>query len=71
MKNTKQITLQLTEEGVKKFKTIHTFKNLLHPYQIDRLIVGENKLNVNHYIYSRINQVAGYDLENMKVIATL
>lgn len=68
MKNTKEVTLQLTENGLKKFKTIHTFKNLLHTCQIDRLIVGENKLKVNHYIYSRLNQVVGYDLENMKLI---
>jgi len=68
MRNVKQIKLILTEEGLKKFNIVPTFANLLHANQRSGLKVGENTLQVNHYIYSTLQRVCGYDKTNMQVI---
>lgn len=67
MKNVKQITLIITEMGLKMFKTIPTYKNLLHDSQLKALVVGENTLSVNHYIFSRLKTVSGYSNGNISV----
>ena len=66
-KNVIQINLKLTEEGVKKFKIIPTFKNLLYPNQINNLIIGDNLLTVNNTIFGKLKQVTLYDSDNMSV----
>lgn len=66
-KNIKTVKLILTAEGLRKFKTIPTFKNSLHPNQINNLHVGTNELNVNHYTSSKLKQIAGYDSDNIQI----
>lgn len=66
-KNIKTVKLILTAEGLRKFKTIPTFKNSLHPNQINNLHVGTNELNVNHYTSGKLKQIAGYDSDNMQI----
>ena len=57
MRNVKEITIIITEVGLKRFKTIPTFNNLLPKNVIDTLIVGSNNVKVNHYIYSKLIQL--------------
>lgn len=52
--NKKTIILTLTEIGLKRFHTIPTFKNMLHTSQIASLVIGNNTIVVNHYIYSKL-----------------
>jgi len=66
-KNIIQISLILTEIGLKKFKTIPTFNRTLKTDIINKLVVGENKLSVNHYIYSVLERLSGYDSNNIQV----
>ena len=66
-RNVKTVNLRLTDIGVKMFQTIPTFKNLLAPNQLNNLISGDNIININHYIYSKLIQVTGYDQTNMSV----
>jgi len=66
--NTKSVNLILTNEGLKKFKTVPTFKNLLHTNQLNTLNVGENYITVNHYIYSSLKRVSGYDKDNITIL---
>ena len=65
--NVKQIELILNEEGLKLFRTVPTFKNLLASDQLYGLVVGSNTLRVNHYIYSKLVQVSGYS-EGINII---
>jgi hypothetical protein len=65
--NTVKIILTLTNEGVKKFKIVPTFKNLLYTSQIDTLIVGANILTVNHSVWANLQRVTLYDCNNMNV----
>ena len=67
MKNIITINLILTELGLKKFKTIPTFKNLLHNNQLDVIVIGENVLKVNHTTYGRLKRIVEYDSLNMTV----
>ena len=57
MKNVKEITIIITEVGLKRFKTIPTYSNLFPKNVTDTLIVGSNKVTVNHYIYSKLIQL--------------
>lgn len=66
-KNTKEIILTLTEMGLKRFRTVDTFKNLLAPSQLEGLHTGENSLTVNHYIYATLQRVTQYDKNNMQI----
>ena len=66
-KNTIGIKLTLTEQGLKKFNTVPTFKNLLHNSQLANLNVGENTLTVNHTVWGSLQQVCGYDSMNMNI----
>ena len=61
------INLVLNEAGLKKFKSIPTFRNLLHPNQISQLRVGANTLLGNRYVWGTIQRVVKYDSENMSV----
>ena len=67
MKNTVKVNLLLTEQGIKKFKNVPTFKNLLHPNQLEALIIGNNELTVNHTVWGSLQRVTGYDPNNMQV----
>jgi hypothetical protein len=67
-KNIKTVKLNLTEQGVKKFLNVPTFKNTLHPEQLKALIIGENTLNVNHFIFSTLKRIVLYDSNNMQLI---
>lgn len=58
-KNTKRVNLNLSEIGLKHFKTTPTFNKLLYPNQITNLKVGDNKITVNHYIFSKLQQAQG------------
>ena len=70
-KNTVEIKLTLTEQGLKKFNVVPTFKNLLHNNQIASLKIGENTLTVNHTVWGSLQQVCGYDSANMNVGKTI
>lgn len=66
--NKVSITLTLTEYGLKKFKNIPTFKNLLYPNQLSKLSVGPNLLTVNHTVWGSLQRVSTYDPLNIQVI---
>lgn len=61
------IKLWLNELGLRKFKTIPTFKNLLHQNQLDILKCGDNSLIVNQTVYGKIKRCVEYDNQNMKI----
>lgn len=67
MKNVKTVKLTLTEIGVKHFNRTPTFSNMLHRDQLSKLVVGENTLRVNHYIFSRLQTAQSWDKENITV----
>ena len=67
MKNIITVNLILNEIGLKKFKVVPTFKNLLHQNQVDKLVAGENKLNVSHTTWGDLQRVVSYDFLNMRV----
>lgn len=66
-----EIALTLTEQGLKKFNVVPTFKNLLHNNQIASLKIGENILTVNHSVWGSLQRVCGYDSANMNVGKTI
>lgn len=61
------IILTINEAGLRKFKQIPTFKNLLHPNQLNGLQIGANKLTVNHTMFSHLNRLCPCDADNMTV----
>jgi len=70
-RNIKQVVLTLDETGLKHFRTTPTFKDLLNPQQLAELKTGDNKLNVNHYVYSALKRVVGYMRNHMSVSDSL
>jgi hypothetical protein len=70
-RNIKQVVLTLDETGLKHFKTTPTFKDLLNPQQLAELKTGNNKLSVNHYVYSALKRVVGYMRNHMSVSDSL
>jgi hypothetical protein len=70
-RNIKQVVLTLDETGLKHFRTTPTFKDLLNPQQLAELKTGDNKLNVNHYVYSALKKVVGYMRNHMSVSDSL
>lgn len=65
--NVLNIKLILSEQGLKKFKNVPTFKNLLHTNQLDSLRIGTNSIKVNHTVWGSLQRVCGYDSNNMSV----
>lgn len=62
-----RIVLNLTEQGLKKFRQVTTFNHLLHSNQIDSLVVGANLLFVNPTVWGSLQRVVSYDSSNMTV----
>lgn len=56
-KNIKTIKLTVSSVGLKRFKTVPTYQNILAPGQLKNLKEGENILNVNHYIFSKLQRM--------------
>ena len=67
IKNTVKIKLTLNEVGLSMFNKVPTFRNLLHPQQLQCLKLGENILTVNHYVWGTIQRVVNYGCDNMMV----
>lgn len=67
MKNKVKVNLIINEHGLKKFKNVPTFKNILHPNQLEALKIGNNELTVNHTVWGSLQRVTGYDANNMQV----
>lgn len=67
MKNKVKVNLTINEHGLKKFKNVPTFKNLLHPNQLKALKIGDNELTVNHTVWGSLQRVTSYDPNNMQV----
>ena len=57
--NTHSIVLSLDDMAIKKFNTIPTFKNLLHPNQLSQLKIGDNQLTVNNTMLGKLERMAG------------
>lgn len=71
MKNTLKVNLTINEHGLKKFKNVPTFKNLLHPNQLKELKEGSNIITVNHTVWGSLQRVISYDSKNMKVFKVI
>jgi hypothetical protein len=69
-KNLIKVRLRLSEQGLAKFKLVPTFKNKLHPNQLETLQVGENFLVVNHTTWGDLQRLVGYDPLNMSLSKT-
>lgn len=67
MQNLITIKLTLSEQGLKRFKTVPTFKNLLHPNQLNDLVVGDNILNVNNTVWGSLQRMVSNDKLNMSI----
>lgn len=65
--NTHNIILNVNEIGLKRFKTVPTFKNLLHQNQLDSLKVGDNELTVNNSVWGTLQRMVDSDKNNMSV----
>lgn len=66
-KNTHQITITFkTQKHLDKFKNTPTFSNFLHSNQLEKLVVGDNKITVNNYILNRLQNYSNIGLYNMK-----
>ena len=65
-----QINLNLTSICLDLFKRVPTFKDCLAPNQTESLIVGDNILYVNRYIYAKLQRLAGYTTCQNKVTVT-
>lgn len=57
--NTHTITLSLDDMAIKKFNTIPTFRDMLHPTQLNQLKLGNNVLTVNNTILGKLERMAG------------
>jgi hypothetical protein len=57
-KNTHDIILTINEIGLKRFKIVPTFKNLLHPSQLNNLKIGDNELTVNNTVWSTLQRMS-------------
>lgn len=66
-KNVKIVNLNLTEQGLQKFKTVPTFRNLLFDNQLSVLKTGNNILKVNHFVYGSLLRLVSNDKENMSI----
>jgi len=58
-RNVKKIILELNSISLKKFRTIPTFKLLLRKPQLESLRVGKNELMINHYVFSKLQNLQG------------
>lgn len=68
--NVINITLTLTEQGVKRFNNVPAFMRLLHQNQRWGLKVGPNYLTVNHTAYGSLLRMVGCDKYNMSITKT-
>ena len=64
--NTIDIKLTLTEAGLSRFHRTPTFRDLLHPNQVEMLVVGDNLLTVNHTVWGDLQRVADWHVQVAK-----
>ena len=62
-----KVKLTLTEEGLDKFKRVPLYNNTLFTNQILGLVVGENIITLNKFMWDRLEDRVKLDKENMQI----